>query len=312
MTIKRAPGIFAAVVGVSAVVTAGFGWAEVLAGWAVCALLRLMKKDGEETEYSGFTAALVVAIGVLLLGIIVQGAEKAFPGDETFPFVSAGLLILLYKLLSGEKETTAIVTNVLGLILLGLLGCLTVFGMENVSWKENIPRGFRWDRMLISFVVSSPWWIGKAEGDGKWFLASGLLAVGMSLVTRGILGTYLTEYSAMPLYKAVQTIHVLGTLQRLEAVLAAAVLLGVFSMMGFVGSEVVKAGENLFPGKEKRFWLLLLLTASFLTEIVIMYLKKGTKEQLTTIFWGLIPIFALWMVIYKKDKKVLDKMDDMM
>lgn len=307
MTIKRAPGIFAAVVGMSAVVSSGFGWTEILAGWLICALLRFLKK--EDGAYGRVSSAVIVLVGVVLLGITVQGAEQAFPGDETFPFVSAGLLILLYKMLSGAEEATVVVTNVLGMVLLGLLGSLTVFGLENVSWRENIPRGFRWDRMLISFVIFSPWWIARQAGDGKWFLGSGILAVGMSLVSRGILGASLTEYCQLPLYKAVETIHVLGTLQRLEAILAAAVLLGVFSMMGVIGSLVLKAGETLFPEMEKRTWLMPLLLAAFLVEFAIMHVETGFKTQLATIFWGLMPIFALWIVICKKDKKVLDKTD---
>lgn len=307
MTIKKGPGIFASVVGVSAVVSAGFGWPEVLAGWGVCALLRLIKRDEVETKYHGLDAIFMMMTGVLLVGIIVQGAEKAFPGDETFPFVSAGLLILLYKILSGESETTAIVTNVLGLALLGLLGSLTVFGLENVSWKETVPDTFQWDKMLISFVIFSLWWTEKGKGDGKWFLASGVLGVGMSLVTTGILGSDLTKSSALPLYKAVQTIHVLGTLQRLEAILAAAVLLGVFSAMGIIGTYIVKAGKVLFPEKRKEMWLIPLLSASFLLEYGIMHVGKTIKEPLTTIFWGVMPVFALWIVIRKIDKKVLDK-----
>lgn len=310
MTIKRAPGIFAAVAGVSAVVLAGFGWVEILAGWGICCVLRGFRKNENDGEYGKAMSVMILVVGTLLLGIMVQAAEQAFPADETFPFVSAGLLLLLYKMLRGEDDTTAIVTNVLGLVLLGLLGFLTVFGLENVSWEENIPREFRWDRMLISFTLFSPWWIWKGERDGMWFGGSGLLAAGMSLMTRGILGSALTEYSSLPLYQAVQTIHVLGTLQRLEAILAAAVMLGVFSMLAAISSLMTRAGKTLWPEKKKSVWLIPILLISFLTEYAVMYLEKGVKDRMTTIFWGVMPIFALCIVIFKKDKKVLDKTDD--
>ena len=311
MNINKDPGCYAATVGISTVVTAGFGWPEVLLGWCLAAVLRwlLSVKSKDLYNNSGrMSVWILMTVGAFLISGTLLAAEKAFPEDGTFPFVSLGLLLLLYRSLIGERETGAMVSNVLGLVLLGLFGVIELFGFANVTWREMIPQGFQWTHTWIILAVTSPWWAAKDEGGGwGWFGLGAVSTVGMSLLCRGILGAALTEYSGLPFYCAVQTIHLLGSLQRLEALLAAAVLLGTFAMLTQIGEVVRNAARIVMPKVSNRKWAAGLLVISYGIEHIYIITSESYKNWIDPVFWGVVPIFALWVVFSQKMKKVLDK-----
>lgn len=307
MKLDKGPGTFAATVGISAVVTAGFGWLEVLLGWCIAGILRWLLPREKSGQYNIICMWGVFLLGIFLIGGIVVAAEKAFPEDGTFPFVSLGLLLLLYRSLIGEKDTGNMVSNVLGLMLLGLMGAVLLFGFSNVAWGELYPETFRWKRVWITAAIASPWWTEKGEQKWGWFSVSALVCVGMSILCRGILGAALTEYSGLPLYQAVQTIRILGILQRFEALLAAAVLLGTFAMLTKVGSIIRNAAETIMPKVQNRKWAAVVILLAYLMEYLYLNLDQTWQEGISTVFWGMIPFFALGIVFSKKVEKRLDK-----
>lgn len=295
---QREAWTFAAVAGISAVVIAGFGWLEVLLGWCVCGLLRLtLRKSRREP---GKAAAVFLLLGgVLVASMAVFAAEEAFPEDSTFPFVSLGVMALLFRALIGGKNAGKNVGNVLGLILLPLLGAVVLFGLSDVRWSENIPVGMVWEQVWITVAVTSPWWVFTGEEKSwSWFVLCGAISVGMCLMTRGILGAALTEQSTQPLYRAVQTIHIFGVLQRFEALLAAAVLLGAFGMMLFAGKLMRDGMELLTEGRWKRWHFGVAVVAAFCMEIVFRYWLGPWKDMVIATFWGIVPVFALWVVLF--------------
>ena len=312
MKINKGPGLFGAAVGISAVVTAGFGWLEVLLGWCFGAVLRALLPERKESGYNIICMCCLLVLGTVLLGGIVLTAEKAFPEDSTFPFVSVALLILLWRSLIGEKETGSMVSNVIGLVLLGTMGVILLFGFGNADWKETLPEGFSWRQACITVAVTSPWW-AEPESAQKWgwFCAAAVTSVGMSLLCRGILGSALTEYRELPFYQAVQTIHILGTLQRFEALLASGVLLGTFNMLTQVGNVVRNVAEALMPNVSSRARAGIILLVAYGLENCYLWASEGIKTMLSTLFWGVVLAFALGVVFcgnLQKTKKVLDKM----
>jgi hypothetical protein len=255
MKIPREPWIFAAVVGLSAVVTAGFSWLEAALGWAVCGLIRLiLPEPGQRSARRGAAWAKVV-FGLLIGTAGMMVAQQAFPEKTAVPTVLVGLSLLLWRSLIGEEDNGQIVGNVLGLVLLVLFGAILLFGLGDVHWEQLIPRTFTLRNTLLTIIITSPWWCLRQNRESwGWFCGAGVLAVGMSLLTGGILGNELASYVGMPLYKTVQTIHVFGTGQRLEALAASGVLVGAFALLLLAGEILREAKAVLAPEQSKKNW----------------------------------------------------------
>lgn len=304
---KRDAGIFAAAVGISAMVTAGFGWLPVLIGWCIGAVVLLLLPERREGDMGKLTAVVVLAGGILVLAAGALGAEDAFPEDTTFPFISISMLVLTWRSLCGEKDTGGRVVNLLGLILLPMVGAVLLFGLKDVRWIENLPAVRSWWQIPVTVAVTSPWWClrgGAMEKKGWfWYAMAGVFGIGMSLLTHGILGNGLVAAEKFPLYRAVQTIRILGVLQRMEAVLAAAVLMGAFCVMVLVGGQMRMALDVLLPETKRRWKAAWTLAVAFGVECCLKLVEFGEKSVLETVFWGVVLLLALWMVFSEKVEK---------
>lgn len=311
MEIRKNAGIFAAVTGVSAIVTAGYSWLTVAVGWCVgtVVLVLLSLWKGEK---SGKLPALVILLGgIVIVAAAAAGAEDAFPEDTTFPFISAVLLLILWRAMCGERETPASTANVLGLILLPILAVLVVFGLKDVRWTQTLPRQYDWSQAMIAAAVTSPWWAFHGGAFTKktwlWYGASAAISLGLCLLTHGILGANLVEHEAFPLYRAVQTIRILGMLQRLEALLAAGVLLGAFAVMLLMAENMRGALDVLLPGG-KIFWKSgAVLLLAFVLETAVRWTGFDETWFGLTLFWGLVFVLALWIVFFGKMKNFAKK-----
>lgn len=299
------PGIFCATVGMAAVVTAGFGWTEVLLGWCLGAVLRWLlpnwgRMSGKRVGWIQMLGGVILLCGVLL------GAEMAFPEDGTFPFVSLCLLLLWYRTMIGEGKTGNMVANVLGMVMLVLLGVILLFGFSHGNIEEVRPRDFQWNRVWITVVLTSPWWL--SHGAWGWYGTGMAVSVGISVLCRYVLGAALTEYASLPLYSTVQTIRFFGGTQRFESLLATAVLLGAYGMLCQIGNVMRIWGEYHLRGVERKCWCAVVLVVVFLLEWGYRALDGAVQTRICTIFWGFTAIYALLVVFSGNMKKVLDKL----
>lgn len=305
---NRDAGIFAAVVGVSAMVTAGFGWLTVLIGWCIGTVIFLLLPERRNGNMGKLSAAVVLVGGILVLAAGALGAEDAFPEDTTFPFISAAMLLLIWRSLCGERNTGAAVANLMGLVLLPMVGVVLLFGLRDVRWTENLPMGEAWGQIPVVVAATSLWWcFHRGEMEKRswfWYAFSGLFSLGMSLLTHGILGRGLAAVEPFPMYRAVQTIRILGVLQRMEALFAAAVLMGAFCVMALVGGQVRTALDVLMPETKARWKCGAALLAAFGVEMGIKLAGNGIGGEIRGVFWVLIPILALWMVFLGKTEKI--------
>ena len=303
-------GIFAAAVGISAMVTAGFGWLPVLIGWCIGAVILLLLPECREGNMGRISAAVILLGGILVLAVAALGAEDAFPEDTTFPFVSVSMLALTWRSLCGDKDTGSRVANLLGLVLLPMVGAVLLFGLKDVRWGENLPAVRSWWQIPVTVAVTTPWWcLRSGEMEKKswfWYTAAGAFGVGMSLLTQGILGSGLVAAEEFTLYRAVQTIRILGVLQRMEALLAAAILMGAFCVMVLVGRQMGEALDVLLPEIKRPWKVVWTLVAAFAVECSLRMTKFGEEGVLETVFWGIILLLALWIVFSRKIEKTTE------
>lgn len=221
--------IYAATIGASAVATAGFSPLSVTLGWGLGALAGLLANKLPEQRSEIFR--LPWALAVITFGAWL--GENAFPQESTFPFVSLCLLLLVYYCL--HRDCAGEIGRILGKTLLGVVIFLLAAGWKDISWRwPELPR---LKEVLLCLLITVPWW---RRMDLKWYGISGLSAVGLSLMTTGILGSALASFVEAPFYRAVQAIHIAGVLQRFEALMSGAVLLGAFSLMLYGGHLINK------------------------------------------------------------------------
>ncbi len=303
---RRDVGVFGAVTGLGAMVTAGFSWTAVLTGWAISGvLLAILPRDG--TMKKRGDALLVLLGGVCVLAAVALGAEDAFPEDSTFPFVSAAVLLLLWRGMCGERRSLSAAANVLGLFLAAVLGAVTVFGLQDVRWEETVPGGFSWWQVYVTVAAVSPWWLlrrgARTAGTWGWFAASAAVCLSFSLLTWGILGSGLAVEERFPLYRAVQTIRILGVLQRFEAMLAAAVLMGAFAVMLLTGDRIAESLDTLLPRCRRKWKSGAVVAAAFGLEWAFRLLPAQLTALGNRVFWGLLPPMALFVVFLEKTEK---------
>ncbi len=298
MKLDRNAGNLAAALGVSAVLTAGYSWLEVLLGWSIGAVLCWCA--GMQWKWRRRNAArwLQILIGILLIAGAAQAAEQAFPEDSTFPFVSLCMLLLLWYGISGTDAARA-ASNAMGMLVLLLMALIVIFGGVSAQWTELAPKEFSVAHVGIAVLVSLLMTKGRGGRPWSWFIGTGILAVGLSVVTQGALGQALVQTEKAPLFRAVQTIRIFGKVQRIEAILAAGTLIGTFSAM-LIGGEYLKTGM----GKNRKRWTYLLPIAAALG-LESAYRSVGERAQsvMTAVFWGILALYALGIVILEKNEK---------
>lgn len=298
MKLGRNAGNLAAAVGVSAVLTAGYSWLEVLLGWGIGALLCWCA--GMPWRWRRRTKArwLQLVTGILLVAGAAQTAEQAFPEDSTFPFISLCMALLLWYGMAGEDMGRA-AANVMGLLVLPLMAAIVLFGGISAQWNALMPPSFSIRHVGTTALVSLLMTRGPGRKQWNWFAGAAVLAVGLSIVTQGALGQALVQTEKAPLFRAVQTIRIFGKVQRIEAVLAAGTLIGAFSAM-LMGGELIKEGI----GAERKKWgSVIPIVIALGLECVYRCTKSDVQLTMETVFWGILAVYALWIVILEKNAK---------
>lgn len=283
--------------GVSAVLTAGYSWLEVLLGWCIGAILCW----GREIPWKwrrGQMPWIQLLVGTLLVAGAAQAAEQAFPEDSTFPFISLCMVLLLWYGVTGEDAGRS-AANVMGLLVLPLMAVVVVFGGISAQWTELKPQSVQISHIGITALVSLLMVRGRGRKQWGWFLCAAILDVGLSVVTQGALGRALDQKEGAPLFRAVQTIRIFGKVQRIEAVLAAATVIGAFSAM-LIGGELLRSGM----GNNKNKWRYLVPIAIGIgLESIYRCVGEGVQSVMEAVFWGVLAVYALWIVILEKTAK---------
>ena len=297
LKVNRNAGNLGAAVGISAVLTAGYSWLEVLLGWCIGAILCW----GREIPWKWRRSRMPwiqLLVGTLLVAGAAQAAEQAFPEDSTFPFISLCMALLLWYGVTSEDAGRS-AANVMGLLVLPLMAVVVVFGGISAQWTELKPQSVQISHIGSTALVSLLMVRGRGRKQWGWFLCAAILGVGLSVVTQGALGRALVREEGALLFRAVQTIRIFGKMQRIEAVLAAATLIGAFSAM-LIGGELLRSGM----GNNKNKWCYLLPIAIGIgLESIYRCVGEGVQSVMEAVFWGALAVYALWIVILEKNEK---------
>ena len=288
----------------AAMATAGAPWLPVLAGWALGAGFAAAgpRELGEGSRACGWLTALG-AVPILTAALL--GAEQAFPADSTYPFVSAALLLLLWRALIGQRDSAGTVAGLLGMFLLAALGLVLCFGLRDADWRETLPVAQAWEAILPALGTTVPWW-GRSRGEKParfwgWYGLTAGICLGLSLLTHGTLGGALAETERFPLYRAVQAVQIFGVMERMEAPVAGAVLMGAFCIM-LLAAEQIRDTAEQYP-EHRRIVSGIFCGGTFLAEGCVRWSGWGRAAWLDRLFWGYLLVYALWIVFVSKFAK---------
>lgn len=304
MEIRREASCFAAAAGVSAVLTAGFGWQETALGWVIGAIIRILLGRRADRQRQFHWAQIV--IGGMIAAAGAQVAEQAFPQDSTSPFVS----------LCDCSNAAGNALRKCGPrgVQCGSADDPAAVGMHCRTWlyRDPMERNHAGDNCVATSCnhhgISMIWLqTSRKNQSWGWYLLCGIVCTGMSLVTEGHLGRALVESTQHPLFLMVQTIKAFGKLQRLEALAAAASLIGAFALMR-IGGEMIRDGWENGLGKErgqrkKSAFNGASAAVAIAIETGYRMANDSMALYLRYIFWGVMTIYILWVEIFEKNEK---------
>lgn len=277
-------GIYGAVVGIAAVALGGASVLEIGIAWVVllavnCVTTKLGTQE-RETKRGWVIGMLIVWIAGILMVL-----EDTFPQKSTYPFVSLGMVLLLYRQLIGSRETGRYVRNIIGLAIVPIMIVLGLCGIPNLQYRELAVQGLRWDSVIQAAAIMIP--LCSSIAERKWKLPALLTLLGISVLTHGVLGGYLAETMNTALYKAIGAIRVSGKLIHIESLLSAVILMGGFGMLSYLGDKAV-VEEQISRGKAASICVLV-----FVVEFLLRGIVEMSGGRLEWVIWSALTAIGL-------------------
>ncbi len=206
-----------------------------------------------------------------------------------------GLLLLLLTGYGVKKQVLTSTAAVIAFFMAAIYGILFIFAVPNVEISSLKPaEGQNLSGMAYGFLPILLLYVYKKEKKktvALWAAAGAALIVGAAVITQGM--------EAQDFYTASKSVNILGTMERLEPLVAAASTAGAYCMMGLL----LSVNQNIEKGIRKKESKYLLEIEIFIASGICILLPEA-EEWIwsigTTVCWGLIPILTQVMVFRKK------------
>ena len=206
-----------------------------------------------------------------------------------------GLLLLLVVGYGVKKQVLPSTAAVIAFFMAAIYGILFIFAVPNVEISSLKPAvGQNLSGMAYGFLPILLLYVYKKEKKktvALWTSAGLILILGAAVITQGM--------GAQDFYTASKSVNILGTMERLEPLVAAASTAGAYCMIGLL----LSVNQNIEKGirkKESKY----ILEIEILIASGICILLPEAEEWIwsigTTVCWGLIPILTQVMVFRKK------------
>lgn len=299
--------------GLSAAVAAcacGLGWIWVLAGGLpVAAYYIYMDRKLPSVGLAALLSKRFGVIGralavltliwtVLAMGWAANLADGAFPMVNGFPVL--GWTVLALAAWGSWKGSAACArcAGVLCLFLVFLYGMVTVFAAPDVQWENLRPVG-SWQGAVCTaglFLLPASVWYGPCTRSRKraaWEmgLLLPLVAAVLAGVTAGVLTPVLAASLPSPLYTLAQSVSLFGVVERIEPLLSAAMVMGVFCLLSGMACACRELAGQIFAWR----WSGAICCA--IAGALMGILKTVDLFVLTggcLLFWVVLPLATVW------------------
>lgn len=279
---------------------------------ALVFLLRFLRAGANPAESAAKTLGGRIVLwalwawNLLLLGAGARLFCGIYPGGGA---VVGLLLLLLAAYAAGKGVSTVLrVSSVSFFFLTALFAVLYAFALPQLraEWLRPVTRA-DWTLLPWALVPLTAVWL--AQGRTKplgWCIGGGLLAVLAALITAGSLSPQVAGGLAFPFYGAAKSVSILGAMERLEPLVSAALTAGGFSLLGLLCAVNQELWRVLAPGGPR--WPAPL---NFAAGGTCLWLSAAIPAAVTaigsTIFWGIVPIWLLWIENQKNLRKIQKK-----
>lgn len=296
--------------------------------WVLLALLcaavyyYIMYRTGSENTLTEQTLAaygkggkavlrLVCVWYVWLAGWLADRSALVFPQTQSLRY--AGLLLLALAAWQAKHGIRSVVRS--GAVLLPLVvlleGIVLVGSAPKVKtdWlalHSDVRQTLLFFPLLTFSTAARYYKTVRRETDrpALWLLAGGVLAVAASAITAGCLSPRIAQ-EQMSFYTLAQSVSIFGTVERFEALISAACLVGYFLFCALLLCTVRELLSVLLPaGSESRLWLFPPAAAA---AVVSSGLPLWIFSVGAAIFCGIFPILTQGIVARKKDEKITEK-----
>lgn len=223
-------------------------WLTVLtAGFAVLGV-SLLRKSTEEAKRSGKVCAVLRWIWItIVLSQTAHWVMMYWKDYESYEAIPLSLLALGgWAAAKGDK----VIKRVGGILFWGLLILLAAIGVSaardvkivNLRPVWTVPDGTFLAALLIPCIILSQSGKNHNRGEG---IALWAYAIGVSVVITGVLSLRVARQMQSPVYELGRSVSVLGFVERIESLVAAAMTLGYFILMGCLLGSAGEAAGNV-------------------------------------------------------------------
>lgn len=299
--------------GVSAAVAArgcGLGWLWVLAG-SIPATVYYIYMD-KSARPCGTASQLISVFGrggktlaaltllwtIIALAWTADLAHAAFPMVSGFPVLGWVMLVLAAW---GSRKGAAVCARCAGILCLFLLvlyGVVVIFALPDVQisnlWPFGAGKGGI-DALALCLLPACVWFLPCRTRGHKPAWGLGLIlilgAALLSAVTAGVLSPLLAASLPAPLYALAQSISLFGVLERIEPLLSAAMVMGVFCLLSAMVCTCRALADEIYktPWSAVGSCVAAGLIMGVVRDLPVVFLAGGT-----VLFWVALPLFVQW------------------
>ena len=288
--------------GLSAVIAAclcGITWLWVLIGGILASAYYIymdVRLSAGRIRLPKPLGALTLLWTVFAMAWSANLADRAFPMVDGFPVLGWTLLALTAWGSRKGAAACARCAGVLCLFLIGLYGVVAVFAAPDVRW-ENLRVTGEWTDVVwilgMFLLPASVWYVpctvSKKRPAWEMALILPLSATALAAITAGVLSPALAAVHPAALYTLAQSVSLFGVVERIEPLLSAAMVMGVFCLLASMACACQNLGDRIRSCKWTGTAACILAAAlmGVVGKIDPVVLAAGA-----VVFWMLVPLIV--------------------
>ena len=282
-------------------------WPVVLAMGCACGFVcfAVLKLSAEKTKWGKGFCALQWVWLIVVLGQLSFHAADAWPTGNTMPAVPLILLVLAAWAACGGASRACRAVCAGAWITAFFFAVVLGAGFPSVE-AEHLTAGWYFPPAVGIVVFLIPCVLSVLPGQKRncVYPIAGIVLLGafFAVWTTGILSEEIAAQYENPFYEAGRSIRLMGSFERLEPLISAALTISWCALMALILSACGNVFSGIFAGREKAG----VLIGAGLTAVLLMcklHIPDAVLAAGSLICWVFLPIITQGIGCEKKSKK---------